>query len=188
MALILIGDKDPQEFREIIDLLPIEKKGDVVIPVAIGNSEDPLKLNRQTLLKILLNAHSTAVMARMGRVLGNTMSNVNPSNLKLIGRATFLIMSHVNDAISQDEWKKKWGEADLFTYEQANAVLYDAMDFVAGRADQTSEVELSILRILETLRTQKPIDWDEALSISETTGLEEYLEKYNPALRHHKKG
>jgi N-acetylmuramic acid 6-phosphate (MurNAc-6-P) etherase len=42
-------------------------------------------------LKMLLNAHSTAVMAGLGRLVGNTMTNVSPSNLKLIGRATNLI-------------------------------------------------------------------------------------------------
>lgn len=188
LALILIGDKAPQEFQEIIDNLPLEKKGDAVIPVAMGKSEDPLKLNRQTLLKILLNAHSTAVMARMGRVVGNTMTNVNPSNLKLIGRATFLIMSHVNDAVSQDEWNRKWGKTDPITYDQANAVLYDAMDFVAKQGGQTGEVELSIIRIMEALRSDVFLDWEETLAISETIGLEKYLEKYNSALRHHKIG
>jgi len=188
MALIVIGDKDPQELRGVIDLLPLDKRKDVVIPVAMGKSKDPLKLDRQTLLKILLNAHSTAVMARMGRVVGNTMTNVNPSNLKLIGRATFLIMSHVNDAVSQDVWNRKWGKTDSITYEYANAVLYDAMDFVAKRAGQASEVELAIIRILEALRTEMFIGWEEALSMSETVGLEEYLKKNNPALRHDKKG
>jgi N-acetylmuramic acid 6-phosphate (MurNAc-6-P) etherase len=188
IALILIGDKAPHDYRKIVDQLGIEKSGDVVIPVAMGKSSDPIKLDRQILLKILLNAHSTAVMARMGRVVGNTMTNVYPSNLKLVGRATYLVMSHVNDAISQDEWLRKWGEAEPITYDQANAVLYDAMEYVAKQAGQSSEVELSIIRILEALRKGVFIDWDEALAISEKTGLEEYLEKHNPGLRHDKRG
>jgi N-acetylmuramic acid 6-phosphate etherase len=186
MVLILIGNKTPREFREILALLPLEK-GDAVISVAMGKGEDPLKVNRQTLLKILLNSHSTAVMARLGRVVGNTMTNVNPSNLKLIGRATYLIMSHVNDALSQEEWVRKWGKTEPITYEQSNAVLFEAMDYVAERGGQTSEVELSILRILETLRTKNPSSWEEALSISGSVGLEKYLEKHNPALRYQKK-
>jgi N-acetylmuramic acid 6-phosphate (MurNAc-6-P) etherase len=188
LALILVGDKDPQEVEEIISQMPIEKEQDVVIPIVLEKSDDPLNVIRQTLLKILLNAHSTAVMARMGRIVGNTMTNVNPSNLKLIGRATYLIMSHVNDTVSQDEWAQKYGRTDAITYEQANAVLYDAMDFVSKQAGQTSEVELSIIRILEALRNDVSLGWEEVLSISETVGLEEYLEKYNPALRHDKKG
>jgi hypothetical protein len=188
LAMILVSDKDPQEVEEIISQMPIEKEQDVVIPIVLEKSDDPLDVNRQTLLKILLNAHSTAVMARMGRVVGNTMTNVNPSNLKLIGRATYLIMSHVNDAVSQEEWAQKYGRIDAITYDQANAVLYDAMDFVSKQAGQTSEVELSILRILEALRNDVSLGWKEVLSISETVGLEEYLEKHNPALRYHKKG
>ncbi len=188
LAMILVSDKDPQEVKEIISKMPIEKEQDVVIPIVLDKSDDPLNVIRQTLLKILLNAHSTAVMARMGRIVGNTMTNVNPSNLKLIGRATYLIMSHVNDAVSQDEWAQKYGRTDAITYEQANAVLYDAMDFVSKQAGQTSEVELSIIRILEVLRNDVFLGWEEVLSISETIGLEEYLEKHNPALRHDKKG
>lgn len=38
-------------------------------------------------LKLLLNAHSTAVMARLGRCRGNLMTYVRASNLKLIDRA-----------------------------------------------------------------------------------------------------
>ncbi len=186
MALILIGKKDAQGFREIVDRLPLDK-GDAIIPIGMEQSGDPLCLNRQILLKILLNTHSTAVMARLGRVVGNTMTNVNPSNLKLIGRATYLIMSHVNDAVCQEEWVQKWGETEPITYEQANAVLFEAMDYVAKQGGQTSEVELSILRILETLRTKNPASWEEALSLSRSVGLEEYLEKHNPALRNQKK-
>src|SRR5690606_4156030 len=57
---------------------------------------DPLGLDRTLALKMALNAHSTAVMARLGRTVGNTMTAVQPGNLKLIGRATYLIQSHVN--------------------------------------------------------------------------------------------
>ncbi len=44
-------------------------------------------LERNLLLKMLLNTHSTALMARMGRCHGNVMTHVKPSNLKLIDRA-----------------------------------------------------------------------------------------------------
>ncbi len=186
LALILIGDKDPRGFREIVDRLPLDK-GDAIITISMERSEDPLLLNRQTLLKILLNAHSTAVMARMGKVVGNTMTNVNPSNLKLIGRATYLIMSHVNDAVTQDDWQKKWGKADSITYDQANAVLFGAMDYVRERGEQSSEVELSIIRVLEAFRRDDFFGWEEALSLSENIGLEGYLEKHNPTLHYRKK-
>jgi len=44
-------------------------------------------LERQLVLKLLLNAHSTLVMGRLGRYEGNLMTYVKPSNYKLIDRA-----------------------------------------------------------------------------------------------------
>jgi len=44
-------------------------------------------LERQLLLKLFLNAHSTLVMGRLGRYQGNLMTYVKPSNNKLIDRA-----------------------------------------------------------------------------------------------------
>jgi len=44
-------------------------------------------LSRHLVLKMLLNMHSTLVMARLGRFEGNVMTWVKPSNNKLIDRA-----------------------------------------------------------------------------------------------------
>jgi hypothetical protein len=183
LALVLVSDKEPQMIQEIIGRLREIQNTDVVINITLDRTDDPLKLNRQTILKMFLNTHSTGVMARMGRVVGNTMTNVNPSNLKLIGRATFLIMSHVNDVVSRDEWIGMNGKTESLTYAEANAVLFEAIDFVSEQGGETSEVELSIIRILESLRKKSPISWEEALFVAETIGLERYLEKHNPALR-----
>lgn len=181
VALVLVSNKDPQEVKNLVSLLPVAEDQDVVVTVTMDRTGDPLNLRRQIALKVLLNAHSTAVMARIGKVVGNTMTHVNPSNLKLIGRATYLIMSHVNDAVSKEGWIKKNGKTDPITYVQANAVLFEAMDFVADQGRETSEVELSIIRIIEALRKKSFTSWEEALSISEAIGLEDYLEKHNPA-------
>jgi len=182
LAIILVSDKNPQEIESIISRLHLEDQ-DVVIQIYMKSVGDPLNLNRQLLLKVLLNSHSTAVMARLGRVVGNTMTHVNPSNLKLIGRATYLIMSHVNDTLSQEEWIQKNGKAGPVTYAQSNAILFEAIDFVAKHDDPFSEVELSIIRILEALRRGMFISWEEALSVLADQGLENYLERNNPALR-----
>jgi hypothetical protein len=99
------------------------------------------------------------------------MTNVKPSNLKLIGRATHLIHNHVNDHVS-------------ITYDDANAVLFDAIDFLSGKERQTGEVELSIIRILETYRKKCAINWDNTLLIAETVGLENYLKTYKPKIHH----
>jgi hypothetical protein len=133
---------------------------------------------------MLLNSHSTAVMAKLGRVVGNTMTNVNPSNLKLIGRATYLIMSHVNDTLSQKEWIEKYGKIEPISFSEANAVLFDAMDFVnSSNIGQTAEVSLSIIRILEAFKRKSFVSWEDALKILERDGLENYLIKLNPAIR-----
>ena len=70
----------------------------VVVTCAEGD-DDPLHIRHQIALKLVLNAHSTAIMCRLGRVCYNTMTNVSPSNLKLIGRATFLALSHIADML-----------------------------------------------------------------------------------------
>ncbi|MFC2158296.1 hypothetical protein ACFLT9_10715, partial [Acidobacteriota bacterium] len=155
---------------------------DVVVPLPVPRMDDPLGLNRQTLLKILLNGHSTAVMARLGRVVGNTMTHVNPSNLKLIGRATYLILSHVNDTIGQEDWIQKYGEMRPLTYRESNAVLFNAIEFTAQITHEISEVELSIIRILEALRIQRFVSWEDARSIAGNPGLEAYLALHNPQL------
>ncbi|MBS3819790.1 hypothetical protein KGY73_09855 [bacterium] len=181
LTLVSLSSKEPSEVKKILGALPLVPGRDswVFVPVPEGN--DPLGLKRQILLKILLNTHSTGVMSRMGRVVGNTMTNVSPSNLKLIGRATYLIMSHVNDVLSQKEWREKYGNTELLTYAQANAVLFQAMERT-GKGE-ISEVELSIIRILESLRNKRCVDWEETFSVARTEGLERYLGRHNPALK-----
>jgi hypothetical protein len=132
---------------------------------------------------MLLNTHSTGIMAALGRVIGNTMTKVSPSNLKLIGRATYLVMSHVNDILRQPEWKGRPGVTEQLSFAETNAVLFDAIDYVRSRAmGQTAEVALSIMRILEALRRQAPVSWDEAREVLDTDGLEGYLQRNNRAL------
>lgn len=183
LVLILVGDSEPDKIKKVISPLNLSPDKDVVIHFGLSQKGDPLSINRQTLVKMLLNAHSTAVMAGLGRVVGNTMTHVNPSNLKLIGRATYLIENHVNDTISTEEWSQKFGRREPITYAEANAVLYDAMEFVAKRRGQISEVELSIIRMLEALKNEQFIGWEEALRVQENIGLESFLEQLNPDLR-----
>jgi N-acetylmuramic acid 6-phosphate (MurNAc-6-P) etherase len=183
VALILVGEVQPQIISRLKAQLPLTENTDVIIPLPLSRKGDPLNLNRQTLIKMLLNAHSTGVMARLGRVVGNTMTDVHPSNLKLIGRATHLILSHVNDTLLQKEWIHSYGGSAPVSYDLANAVLFEAMEYTASRSVQVSEVALSIIRILETLKDKHYVSWEEALFRAETEGLEHYLERNNPALR-----
>jgi len=72
-------------------------------------------------VKILLNALSTCTMVRLGRVMGNFMIWVVPSNLKLIDRATRYI-------------EKLTG----LPYNEANHLLFEVIEYVEPRmkADQ----------------------------------------------------
>ena len=73
-------------------------------------------------LKLLLNTLSTCTMVRLGRVMGNYMIWVVPSNLKLIDRATRYI-------------ERLTG----LEYASANRLLFDVIEYVEPRmtADQT---------------------------------------------------
>jgi hypothetical protein len=77
------------------------------IPLRSLNSQkdDPLNIRAEIAVKMLMNAHSTAVMTKMGRVVGNTMTNVRAGNLKLIGRATYLTKLHVDDVLKRGAHK-----------------------------------------------------------------------------------
>ena len=84
-------------------------------------------------VKMLLNALSTCTMVRLGRVMGNFMIWVVPSNLKLIDRATRYI-------------EKLAG----LNYESANRLLFEVIEYVEPRmkADQAYPpvVGMAVLR------------------------------------------
>ena len=142
---------------------------------------DALELNRIIALKMLLNAHSTGVMAKLGRVVGNTMTAVQPGNLKLIGRATYLIQSHVNAVLASEAWQKNNPKHAPVGYADINAVLFDSIQ--ARRSDpalaSSPEVELSIVRILESLRLGRAISWQEAAGLLRGQKLDAYLAGYD---------
>ena len=181
-GVIVLTDRPSKEFPAIADRVRRLWAGAagrlVVVPVSVKAEGDPFGIRQQMAAKMLLNAHSTAVMAKLGKVVGNTMTNVSPSNLKLIGRATFLIQSHVNDVLGTAEWVKANGARPPVTYGEANAVLYDAIEYLKGRqaeAGQTAEVAFSIIRILESLKQKRGVDRAEALALVKSAGLSAYL-------------
>ena len=67
-------------------------------------------------VKLLLNALSTCTMVRLGRVLGNRMIWVVPSNLKLVDRST----RYVRDLAS-------------VSYEDACRALFEVIEYVEPR-------------------------------------------------------
>jgi N-acetylmuramic acid 6-phosphate etherase len=67
-------------------------------------------------VKLVMNALSTCTMVRLGRVMGNTMIYVVPSNLKLIDRAT----RYISRLAGLD-------------YERANELLFEVIEYVEPR-------------------------------------------------------
>ncbi len=93
-------------------------------------------------LKIFLNALSTCTMVRLGRVMGNYMIWVVPSNLKLIDRSTRYI-------------QKLTG----LEYRQANHLLFEVIEYVEPRmkADQAYPpvVGVSVMRVRHGLGNEE---------------------------------
>jgi N-acetylmuramic acid 6-phosphate etherase len=85
-------------------------------------------------VKLVMNALSTCTMVRLGRVMGNYMVWVVPSNLKLIDRATRYI-SKLTD----------------LPYERANELLFEIIEYVEPRmkADQAYPpvVGMAVVRV-----------------------------------------
>jgi hypothetical protein len=93
-------------------------------------------------VKLVMNALSTCTMVRLGRVMGNTMVWVVPSNLKLIDRATRYI-----------------AQLTGLTYEAANSLLFEVIEYVEPRmkSDQAYPpvVGLAVLRARHALTNKE---------------------------------
>jgi N-acetylmuramic acid 6-phosphate etherase len=170
IAVILMPTSPLDSGDRVIQTITSIAPDALILQLPLNDGQDPLKIRQHIGLKMLLNAHSTGVMAKLGRVVGNTMTNVNPGNLKLIGRATYLILSHVNDKLSPEE---------AISYADANAILFDAIEYGkrVQKTGQNAEVGLSIIRILEALKTKSFVTWESAETILQQQGLEGYLKQ-----------
>ena len=185
LGVLLVTDKGSGATEKLGDDVRRSYRGKkdslAVVILRVPTAGDPFGLKQQVAAKMILNAHSTAVMAKIDRVIGNTMTNVSPSNLTLIGRATYLIQSHVNDVLGQASWVKAYGPRTPVLYGEANAVLFDSIAYLKGKqeeAGQTAEVALSIIRILESLKERRGVSQDEALEIVRGMGLAGYLARF----------
>lgn len=152
------------------------------ITLDLPKTNDPLNLGRTLALKMLLNAHSTAVMARLGRTVGNTMTAVQPGNLKLIGRATYLLQSHVNSVLSSERWQRAHGATPELSYAEANAAVFEAIKQRSQLPKdlQLPEVELAIVAVLEKLAGGADLNWNKAAQTLNTEGLNGYLSAWQP--------
>ncbi len=94
-----------------------------------------LRLWEHLAIKLILNTLSTATMVRLGRVLGNAMVWVSPSNKKLIDRGCRLITHQTG-----------------CTYEHACEMLHEAMEEITQRAKSGEEVPSPVALAIERIR------------------------------------
>ena len=93
-------------------------------------------------VKLVMNALSTCTMVRLGRVMGNTMIWVVPSNLKLIDRSTRYIVKLTG-----------------LNYERANQLLFEVIEYVEPRmkSDQAYPpvVGMAVFRAKDNLTNEE---------------------------------
>jgi len=107
-----------------------------LFPCSLADS--PLQLWHHLAVKLILNTLSTATMVRMGRVIGNAMVWLSPSNKKLIDRGSRLIAQQTG-----------------CSYEQACIALHEAMEEVESSQQQGREVSSPVALAIERLKGEK---------------------------------
>jgi N-acetylmuramic acid 6-phosphate (MurNAc-6-P) etherase len=108
-------------------------QNDISIFIPVPQTDFLLDGLRRVAVKLVMNALSTCTMVRLGRVMGNYMVWVVPSNLKLIDRATRYISKLAG-----------------LPYERANELLFEVIEYVEPRmkSDQAYPpvVEMAVMR------------------------------------------
>jgi len=131
-GLVFLGSAEA--CREVAEFLASWNPDCVAVLVPVPRTDLLLNGVLRVGLKMLLNALSTCTMVRLGRVMGNTMIWVVPSNLKLIDRSTRYIRRLTN-----------------LSYEDANRLLFEVIEYVEPRmkADQAYPpvVGVSVMRV-----------------------------------------
>ena len=95
-------------------------------------TDTPLRLGHHLAIKMILNTISTATMARMGRIVGNAMIWLSPSNKKLIDRGSRLI-----------------AQLTGCSYDQACILLHEAIAEVEIRTARAEEVPSPVALAIE---------------------------------------
>jgi N-acetylmuramic acid 6-phosphate etherase len=97
-------------------------------------ASSPLRLWEHLAIKLVLNTVSTATMVRMGRVVGNAMVWLAPSNKKLIDRGTRLI-----------------AQVTGCSYDRACEVLHETMEQVACTSQRGEEAPSPVALAIERI-------------------------------------
>lgn len=174
-VILIYSKSEVRIINKMINLLHKIDRNIQISNVLIDADNDPLFILHTLSTKLFLNIQSTLIMAKLYRVLGNSMIYVNPSNLKLIGRATHLIQIHINRILRNN---MDFNNIPFIKYEEANAILYDAMDYVEANdlKNKVAIIPLVIIRIFESLRGNN-ISWMGAKNILEKTTIYDYVNK-----------
>eukprot|EP00347_Sterkiella_histriomuscorum_P013077 403366111 len=177
IQIIIVKDIQRMQSLDVNEILASLQVEAQILEVNLDLEYDPMTIRHSIALKMIMNAHSTAVMAKMGKVVGNTMTNVRAGNLKLIGRATYLIQSHVNltlQRIIEPASRSKYQE---ISYNEANTVLFSIMNGLNCKTENVSDspVPIAIIQILESIKKDERISFEQALQIQQEIGLEKYL-------------
>ncbi|HOX56357.1 MAG TPA: hypothetical protein P5205_07270 [Candidatus Paceibacterota bacterium] len=140
IGLIFIGRNE--SFREINDFVSKWNPQCVKVLVPVPAADFLLDGVTRVGLKMMLNALSTCTMVRLGRVMGNYMIWVVPSNLKLIDRSTRYIQRLTG-----------------LDYQAANQLLFEVVEYVEPRmkADQAYPpvVGVSVMRVRHKLSNEE---------------------------------
>jgi N-acetylmuramic acid 6-phosphate etherase len=119
-----------------------EKLADHILHVPVPETDFLLDGVTRVAAKLVMNALSTCTMVRLGRVMGNYMVWVVPSNLKLIDRATRYITKLTN-----------------LDYAAANALLFEIIEYVEPRMKRDQAyppvVGMAVLRAQENLTNEQ---------------------------------
>ncbi|MCX6926781.1 MAG: hypothetical protein NT154_26785 [Verrucomicrobia bacterium] len=140
IGLIFVGRKDV--FKELNDFISDWNPQCVAVLLSVSTREFLLDGVTRAGLKMLLNALSTCTMVRLGRVMGNYMIWVVPSNLKLIDRSTRYIQRLTG-----------------LDYQPANRLLFEVLEHVEPRmkSDQAYPpvVGVSVMRVRHKLGSEE---------------------------------
>jgi N-acetylmuramic acid 6-phosphate etherase len=138
LAIVAVGRESDLEPLRAGSFVP----GCDTVAVAVPDSDFLLDGVARAGLKMLLNALSTCTMVRLGRVMGNYMVWLVPSNLKLIDRATRYIQKLAG-----------------LEYTEANRLLFEVIEYVEPRmkADQAypPAVGLAVTRVQHGLGNEE---------------------------------
>ncbi len=127
-AALLIGTKK------------VDFEVDEIFSVPCNLPDSPLRLWQHLAIKIILNTISTATMARMGRIVGNAMIWLSPSNKKLIDRGSRLI-----------------SQLTGCSYDDACILLHEAIAEVDIRTARGEEVPSPVALAIEN-KGLKPVE------------------------------